>query len=318
MSQVLTQLPKNTTLNGFAHLSSGTLSTIKSNLSASTDPLVTSDASAGYAVGSLWINTSLDKVFQCVDSTNGAAVWNNLGTSTPTKLVDSISLTSHGFSAGQVIRKTGSSYVTAQANSEANAVVFGVVETITDANNFTVVYAGKVTKIGHGYGIGSILYLDQSSAGALTTTKPTSGVSKPVAVVSDANSFVVFLEAGVWSLTDNAVKEQITQATHGFVVGDVLRHNGTIYVKAQGTTGNSEAVGVVESSVDTNNFVLVYSGRITLSGLTAGAEYFLSAATAGATTTTAPTASGNVQRPIFVATSATSALVNIGKLGVIK
>mgnify|MGYP001023208421 CR=1 FL=1 len=90
-----------------------------------------------------------------------------------------------------------------------------------------------------------------------------------------------------------------------------------------GTTASFPAYGsqgdtFIYASVDTNNFVLVYSGRITLSGRTAGAEYFLSAASAGLTTTTAPTASGNVQRPIYVATSATSAIVNISKIGVIK
>lgn len=318
MSRVITQIPKDTTLNGFAHFASGTVSAIKSNLNASTDPLVTSDASAGYSVGSLWINTTLDKIYQCVDSTNGAAVWNNLGTSTPTKLVDSISLTSHGFSAGDVIRRSGSSYVKAQADSEANGVVLGVVETITDSNNFTVVYSGKLTKVSHGFSIGAILYLSQGTSGLLTATAPTSGVKKPVAIVSDANSYVVLNSALVSSIADNTVKEQITQNSHGFVAGDVLRHNGTVYVKAQGTTGNSEAVGVVESSVDTNNFILVLSGRITLSGLTAGAEYFLSAGTAGATTVTAPTSSGNVQRSIFVATSSTSSIVNISKIGIIK
>jgi hypothetical protein len=75
MSQVVTRIPKDTVLNGFAHLVSGTFSTLKSNLSATTDPTVSSDAAAGYAVGSTWINTTLDKVFVCVDSSNGAAVW---------------------------------------------------------------------------------------------------------------------------------------------------------------------------------------------------------------------------------------------------
>jgi hypothetical protein len=317
MSQNVVQLPKNTTLNGYAHFTAGVPSSIKSNLNASTDPTTSSDSSAGYAVGSLWINTTLNKIFQCVNAGVGVAVWNSLSSTTPTKLVDSISLTSHGFTAGQVIRKTGSSYVTAKADTEANAIVFGVVETITDVNNFTVVYTGKLTKVGHGFGIGTILYLDQSTAGLLTSTAPLTGVKKPVAVVADANSFVVLNQAGV-DLVDNTVKEQITQSAHSFATGDVLRHNGTIYVKAQGTTGNSEAVGVVESSVDANNFILVYSGRIALTGRTAGAEYFLDASTAGATTTTAPTASGNVQRSIYVATSATSAVVGIGKIGVIK
>lgn len=75
MAQVLTQLPKDTTLNGFAHLTSGTFATIKSNLGASTDPTVTSDTNAGYSVGSVWINTTLDKVFVCVDAGAGVAVW---------------------------------------------------------------------------------------------------------------------------------------------------------------------------------------------------------------------------------------------------
>ena len=68
-------LPQDTTKNGILQLINGVASVVKSNLSATTDPVVTSDAAAGYAVGSIWINVTLDKVFICVDSTNGAAVW---------------------------------------------------------------------------------------------------------------------------------------------------------------------------------------------------------------------------------------------------
>lgn len=52
----------------------------KSNLNSAADPGVNDDAAAGYSVGSVWINTTLDKVWQCVDSTNGAAVWKDLST----------------------------------------------------------------------------------------------------------------------------------------------------------------------------------------------------------------------------------------------
>ena len=45
------------------------------NLAASVDPTATDDASAGYEVGSLWINTTDDRVFRCVDDTTGSAVW---------------------------------------------------------------------------------------------------------------------------------------------------------------------------------------------------------------------------------------------------
>jgi hypothetical protein len=42
---------------------------------ATTSPLVTSDSAAGYALGDVWINTLLDKVFIAADVAVGAAKW---------------------------------------------------------------------------------------------------------------------------------------------------------------------------------------------------------------------------------------------------
>lgn len=53
----------------------GTYIAHKSNLASAANPGVNDDLAAGYSVGSVWINITLDKVWQCVDSTNGAAVW---------------------------------------------------------------------------------------------------------------------------------------------------------------------------------------------------------------------------------------------------
>lgn len=47
--------------------------------STTTDPTLSSDSSAGYAVGSLWINTSADRAWQCVDASVGAAYWRRIG-----------------------------------------------------------------------------------------------------------------------------------------------------------------------------------------------------------------------------------------------
>lgn len=107
-----------------------------------------------------------------------------------------------------------------------------------------------------------------------------------------------------------ATCEDISQATHGFAVKDVIRNNGTIYVKAQADTGdNSEAIGIVSAVSDANNFTVCYSGRVDgLSGLTAGDVHFLSDSVAGGLTTTEPTA---ISKPILFATSTTSAVVLI-------
>jgi hypothetical protein len=72
----------------------------------------------------------------------------------------------------------------------------------------------------------------------------------------------------------------------------------------------SEVMGVVES-VDGDTFVLVLHGKITLSGLTAGSDYFVSPSTAGLLTKTRPTAAGHFVKPVLRATSETEAYVNI-------
>jgi hypothetical protein len=45
---------------------------------ATTDPTVDDDSAHGYGVGSRWINTVDDTVFECVDATTGDAVWIDL------------------------------------------------------------------------------------------------------------------------------------------------------------------------------------------------------------------------------------------------
>lgn len=49
------------------------------NLDAATDPVVGTDSSLGYSPGSVWVNTTDDRAFVCVDATVGAAVWLETG-----------------------------------------------------------------------------------------------------------------------------------------------------------------------------------------------------------------------------------------------
>ena len=73
----------------------------------------------------------------------------------------------------------------------------------------------------------------------------------------------------------------ITQNDHGFIVGDVIRHNGTIYVKAQADNDvNAQACGIVSEYIDVNQFKFIADGVIAGLG-TPGAEYFLSTTTPG-------------------------------------
>ena len=107
-------------------------------------------------------------------------------------------------------------------------------------------------------------------------------------------------------------KKTYTQATHGFGAGEAIRHNGTSWVKAQAdSAANAEAVGVVES-VSGDDFTVVFNGAIECSGTswTTGAN-FLDPTTAGGLTTTKPTTSGSIIKPLLTALSATTGVVNI-------
>lgn len=115
-----------------------------------------------------------------------------------------------------------------------------------------------------------------------------------------------YYEAGTTTLSSTS--RSITQATHGFSVGNVLRHNGTIYVTAQANSVvNAESIGIVSEVTDTDTFVLTTEGYVSgLSGLTAGTVYFLSDTSAGAITATQPTDSTDVVKPQLIADSTTS------------
>jgi hypothetical protein len=52
---------------------------MKHNMAASTDPTAYDDCTAAYCARSNWYNSSLGKLFICVDDTEGAAVWIQTG-----------------------------------------------------------------------------------------------------------------------------------------------------------------------------------------------------------------------------------------------
>lgn len=107
--------------------------------------------------------------------------------------------------------------------------------------------------------------------------------------------------------TGKANRKPISQTSHGFVAGEVLRFNGTSYVKALADTeSNSQFTGIVDQVIDTNNFFMALDGYLSsFSGLTAGAIHYLSSTTAGALSTTP----GTFERRVLFADSTTSGFI---------
>lgn len=76
--------------------STGEITSIKYNIDASAAPTVNDDSGDGYVVGSLWIDTTNDKIYRCTDNSSGAAKWPHLssGASDPAELVGAKAYTS--------------------------------------------------------------------------------------------------------------------------------------------------------------------------------------------------------------------------------
>jgi hypothetical protein len=93
---------------------------------------------------------------------------------------EDVTQTAHGFNVNDIIYHNGTDWQLATANTEASAESLGVVETDTDANNFTVNLGGKFT--GTGFAAGTTYFLSDTTAGLLTSTEPTAvgSISKPV------------------------------------------------------------------------------------------------------------------------------------------
>lgn len=114
-----------------------------------------------------------------------------------------------------------------------------------------------------------------------------------------------------WSDTGGTATK-IAQTGHGFSLGEVVRFDGTRYVRAQADIEqNADVIGIVTEIVNANSFEITTSGIITFeSGVTftTGQAYFLSATQAGKLTTIEPTAVGNISKPLLIALSSTSGL----------
>jgi hypothetical protein len=123
---------------------------------------------------------------------------------------------------------------------------------------------------------------------------------------------VVLAHNGTPPDDENAVKEEVDQVAHGFVVGDVLRYESGAWLKAQADLPeNSEALGVVTEVPDADEFTVSLSGRVNVfSGLTPDNVYFLSPTVAGGIQTTDPVFP-DVSKPILYALSPTEGIIRI-------
>lgn len=191
-----------------------------------------------------------------------------------------------------------------------------------DGTSDTLTIAGNATQNGVGF---------LKIASGATADRPGSPVNGMIRYNSDLTAFEGYA-AGAWSaIGGGGTVDKITQASHGFAVGDVLYLNVSTYTKALNTAASTaEVVGVVSRVVDLNNFELTLSGEISglvagsyvdgsgtpLGSLPAAGEAVFLSQVAGKLTLVEPTVVGSVSVPIGV-TSGSGTLYVAPKRGVV-
>lgn len=123
------------------------------------------------------------------------------GTSGGSALTLPVAQTSHGLAVDDVVRLNGANYVKAQANTEENAEVVGIVSAVADADNFTLHVGGVITTLSS-LTEGTVYWLDPATAGDYTDTEPTAAaeVSKPLFVAMSATSAIWTNQRGIVNL----------------------------------------------------------------------------------------------------------------------
>lgn len=244
-------------------------------------------------------------------------------------IVSQYVVANNSFSVGQAIRintSTGA-WTLAQADSTSNFAQGIVLE--ADASSFLVAFSGPivlstaqwdaVAGTTGGLAAGTKYYLSSSVAGTITATAPAN--SQVVAQAVSTTTAVIFSEAIVPSSAGASIA--FSSATN-FSIGSPVYFNGSAWALAQADSESKIASHIIstKSGAGPYDYTGVAVGEVTLTtaqwdvitggsgGLmpSNGPVYYLSAATAGRITTTAP----SIKAPVLIALSTTKAFINIG------
>jgi hypothetical protein len=111
------------------------------------------------------------------------------------------------------------------------------------------------------------------------------------------------------SLSTNLLEQQISQASHGFTVGQVLRFTGATYVLAEANSQvDANTSGMVSFVIDANTFGLTQAGYISQLpfGVVPGQQYYLSPTVPGGIQLSAPSTAGQYIVALFIPDSTSS------------
>lgn len=189
-----------------------------------------------------------------------------------------INQASHGLGAsGDLVPvKINTSGVFSQAGYTGDADVAVGLAQIIDSNSFWIIAQGFHVATGHGYQVGK-LHSGHSSGVVAADTLNADDYVQNLFVPFTANCIYVSVEEAQPPI--HPCCNLITQASHGFSVGDVVTVSGGTWSAA---VASDSPIFMVSEVVDTDNFYIILSGCLTeLAGISGGTVYAVSTSSAG-------------------------------------
>lgn len=215
----------------------------------------------------------------------------------------------HGFSVGEVIAYSGTSFIKAIADGVQDAEVVGIVTEVADVNNFTVVFDGYIEGITSlGLSGGTTYFLSTTIAGELTAENATviDTISKPILTTFTVDDALVFQyrEFNVTSgTTSGGGVSGITEIENiGTGTGEVF--SATLPTISGQTSSLRTITGSGDTTVSTvgddiiifssggsgsiKEVILTTAANVTVSGISVN-TLFLASGTTGYTLSSSPT-----------------------------
>jgi hypothetical protein len=181
---------------------------------AAADPTVNDDSTAGYEIGGMWVNTTSDTCWMCTDASAGAAVWQNLTSTSGVSDGDKGDITVSGSGAVWTIDPNVVTFAKMQDVSAGDKVL-GRISGAGDVEEIDCTAAGRAL-------------LDDANAAAQRTTLG-------LGTISTVNSPVPIADGGTGQTTQTAAFDALDPLT---TQGDIIYHDGTNSVRLpKGTAG---------------------------------------------------------------------------------
>tara|TARA_B100000767_G_scaffold162001_1_gene152080 strand:- start:50 stop:1921 length:1872 start_codon:yes stop_codon:yes gene_type:complete len=215
------QIPLGTSVSGYLLALNGG-SGGKNNFSASS-PTITDDVGDGYAIGSLWINTTSKRIFICTANTSNAATWHEIVANTGTVLAPE---THNTVDIGTTAVRYKDFYLAGNADVDGTLNVLGTT-TATHIDTGTITSTGLGTfatvDVNGGQVDGAII--GGNSASAITGTQITANSGFVGDVTGNVAGNVT--SAGTSGFNNITASGTIQGAVTGDITGNVTATSGS-------------------------------------------------------------------------------------------